>query len=327
MKNHVSLNSLNRRAVLGAAMAAAAPLSFGQAAAYPSRPVRIVVGYAAGGGIDTMARILAQRLSPLLGQAVIVENRAGAAGMIAADNVAKAPADGYSLIYGESAMLITPQLQKTQFEPLKVLTPVASLFQSRLMIVASNNVPANTPQELIALLRNNPGKYSYGTSGVGTVHHLGFELLKSLTGAYVIHIPYRGASQIVPDVINGELAIGVVSTTAALPHLRSGRLKVIASMSSTIPGVDGINTVSQALPGFDVGPRQFLMATSGTPAPVIARLGEAIRQVLDSPELAQAAAQQGVMPAYLDAPGLTAALAREQAEWGKVIRTQKIVAV
>jgi len=318
--------SLSRRRVLGAALAAVAPIAFGQEAGFPDRPIRFIVGYAAGGGVDTMARILAQRLSAVLGQSVIVENRGGVAGMIAADAVARSPADGYTLLYGESALLIAPQLQKTQIDPLKAFAPVAGAFQSRLMIVANNKVPASNPKELIALLKDNPGRYSYGTSGVGTVHHLGFELMKARADVSITHIPYRGASQIIPNVINGELAIGVVSAATAIPQARSGRLKAIASMSTTMPGAEDVPLVSEVLPGFDVAPRQMLLAPAGTPAQVVERLSAAVRTVLARPELAQSAAQQGVTPAYMAPDALARDLERESSDWSRVIKAQKIKA-
>lgn len=163
MKEGMNHISISRRAVLCAALAAGTSLASAQESTFPNRPIRFLVGYAAGGGVDTMARIVAQRLGTALGQSVIVENRGGAASMIAADVVAKAPADGYTLMYGESALLIAPLLRKTPLDPLKALVPIAGTFQSRLMIVASSKVPAANPRELVALLKANPGRYSYGT--------------------------------------------------------------------------------------------------------------------------------------------------------------------
>src|SRR5206468_6627107 len=183
---------LRRRALLGAACAALAPQVFAQSSS--GRTIRLLVGYAAGGGVDALARLVAQRLTPVLGQQMIVENRAGASGMIAADFVSRAAPDGTTLLMGESGMLITSQLQpRAGFDPLKAFAPVAGTFIAPLLIVVNNDLPVRTPQELIALLKANPGRYAYATSGVGTVHHLGFEMLKARTGSFVVHIPYRGA--------------------------------------------------------------------------------------------------------------------------------------
>ncbi len=320
--------STNRRAVLGAAAALAAPWAFGQAQPWPSRPVRLMVGYAAGGGVDAMARMLSARLPALIGQQVVGENRAGATGAIAADAVAKAPPDGYTLLVGETAMLISPQLgAKVPYDPIGSFTPVAGVFQAPLMIVANNALPASNPKELVALLKANPGRYSYATSGVGTVHHLGFEILKARSGAFIVHIPYRGASQILPDVVSGQVPIAVVSAAGGLSQARSGRLKAVAMMSTArLPGAEQVLPLADALPGFDVAPRIFVLAPAGTPAPVVERLNEALRTIVTSADLVQAAAQQGAVPAYLPSAQLAAEMQRESAEWGRVIRQQKITA-
>jgi tripartite-type tricarboxylate transporter receptor subunit TctC len=320
----VSFRTLRRRTLLACALAAAAPLAGAQT--YPAKPIRLMVGYAAGGGVDAMARMLSSRLPALLGQQVVVENRAGASGVIAADVVAKSPADGYTLLVSESGLLIATQLQpRANLDPLKSFTPVAGLFQAPLMIVASNTVPATTPKELIGLLKSNPGKYSYATSGVGTVHHLGFEMMKARTGTFVLHIPYRGAAQIVPDVISGQVPLSVVSASAGMAQAKAGRLRAIAMMSTgKLAGAENVPALADALPGFDMAPRLFLLAPAGTPAPIVERLNEAVRTVLASADLAQAAAQQGAIPAYMASGPLAADLARESADWVKIIKSQKI---
>lgn len=319
-----AFQAVRRRTLLACAFALAAPLAHAQA--YPAKPIRLMVGYAAGGGVDAMARMLAARLPELLGQQVVVENRAGASGVIAADTVAKSAPDGYTLLVGESGLLIAPYLQaRIAMDPLKSFTPVAGLFLAPLMIVTSNSVPASTPQELLALLKSHPGQYSYATSGVGTVHHLGFEMLKSQAGAFVLHIPYRGAAQIVPDVISGQVPIGVVSASAGMAQAKAGKLHAVAMMSTgKLAGADNVPALAEALPGFNVAPRLFLLAPAGTPAPVVERLNEAVRTVLSSPQLAQAAALQGAIPAYTPSAALAADLVRESAEWARIIKSQKI---
>lgn len=316
----------NRRAALAAVLALAVPLAGAQA--FPNKPIRLLVGYGAGGGVDALARMLSSRLPPLLGQQVVVENRAGATGMIAADLVAKSPADGYTLLMGESGLLIASHLQaRAAVEPLKAFTPVAGTFIAPLMIVANNNVPATNPKELIALLKSSPGKYSYATSGVGTVHHLGFELLKAQTGTFTVHIPYRGAAQIVPDVISGQVPIGVVSAAAGLAQSRAGKLRAIALMNTgKLAGAENVPALADALPGFNVAPRLMLLAPAGTPAAVVERLNEAVRTVISSADLGQAAALQGAIPAYLPPAQLRAEMVQEDANWQKIIKAQKISA-
>lgn len=317
---------LGRRSMLAAALALAVPLAGAQA--FPSKPIRIVVGYNAGGGVDAMTRMLAQRLPPLLGQQVIVENRSGAAGMIAAETVANSAPDGHTLLMGESGMLINSHLKpRANVDPVKSFTPVAGAFIAPLMIVANNNVGATNPKELIALLKASPGKYSYATSGVGTVHHLGMEMMKTQTGAFLVHIPYRGASQIVPDIISGQVPLGVVSAAAGMAQAKAGKLRAVALMNKgTLPGAEKVQPMADALPGFDVAPRLMLLAPAGTPAPVVAKINEAVRTVLASAELAQTASLQGAVPAYLSAAELTTAIKRESAEWARTIEAAKISA-
>ncbi|MCG2591804.1 tripartite tricarboxylate transporter substrate binding protein [Ramlibacter sp. XY19] len=318
---------LSRRgAVIATALALAAPLAGAQA--FPNRPIKLMVGYAAGGGVDAIARMLSSRLPALLGQQVVVENKAGATGMIAADTVAKSPADGYTLLLGESGMLIASHLQpRASVDPLKVFTPVAGVFVAPLMIVANNNIKANNPKELIALLKGNPGRYSYATSGVGTVHHLGFELLKAKTDTFIVHIPYRGAAQIVPDVISGQVPFGVVSAAAGLAQAKAGKLRPIALMNTgKLPGAENVPALADALPGFNVAPRLMLLAPAGTPAAVVEKLNEAVRTVLASADLAQAAAAQGAVPAYMPPQQLATEMARESTEWARIIKAQKISA-
>jgi len=328
MQTTLSLSSSGRRKLLLAATLGLAFAGAAQAQAYPTKPVRILVGFSAGGGVDTMARLLATHLSSALGQQVVVENRAGASGLIAGDAVAKAAPDGYTLLIGESGLLIAQHLQTNMsFDPIKGLAPVAGLFFSPLMIVANNDVPVKNPKELLALLKASPGKYSYATSGVGTVHHLGFEMLKGQSGSFVVHVPYRGAAQIVPDVIGGQIPFGVVSATAGIAQSKAGKLRAVAMMSPvSLPGAENVAPLSDALPGFSVAPRIMLLAPAGTPAAVLERLSEAVRTTLANPEVVQTANRQGAVVAYFGSAALAAELNKESAMWAKIIKDQKITA-
>ena len=247
--------------------------------------------------------MLAPRLAALLGQQVVVENRAGAAGLIAGDAAAKAAPDGYTMMLADSSLLIAQHLQpKMSFDPIKSFTPVAGVFMLPLAIIVANDFPARTPQELVGLLKANPARYSYATSGVGTVHHLGFEMLKRRTGTFVVHIPYRGAAQIVPDVIGGAVPIGVVSVSAAIAQARAGKLRALALMNPVkIAGAEDIPALADVIPGFSAVPRLFLLVPAGTPPAIVEKLSDAMRTVMSAPDIAQAAAQQGAVPAYLPA--------------------------
>lgn len=309
---------------LGVTAALAAPWALGQT--FPQKPVRLLVGYSAGGGVDAMARLLAQGLSGLWGQQVVVENRAGASGLIAAEAVSRSAADGHTLLLGESGLFIAHLLQpRASLDPTKAFVPVAGLFTSPLMVVGSMGFPAHHPSSLLNELKLNPGRYAYATSGVGTVQHLGFEMLKRRTGAFVVHIPYRGAAQILPDIVGGQVPLGVVSATAGIAQARAGKVKALALMSPVrLPGAEQVAPLSEVLPGFQVAPRLCLLAPSATPTAVVDSLSEAVRQVLESSDTVAAALRQGAVPAYLSANRMVTDLPREVKEWAGVIQTQNI---
>ncbi|MGJ7532591.1 MULTISPECIES: Bug family tripartite tricarboxylate transporter substrate binding protein [unclassified Variovorax] len=304
----------------------ATPMAWAQK--YPDKPIRLVVGYSAGGGVDAAARLLSSRLSTVLGQQVMVENRTGATGIIAADFVAKAAPDGYTLMMGESALLIAKLLQpKIPIDPLTSFKPVAGAFIAPLMIVTGNDFPAKTPAELVAQLKENPGRFSFGTSGVGTVQHLGFEMLKQSTGSLAVHVPYRGAAQIVPDVIGGQIPIGVVSATAGMAQAKAGKLRALALMNTAkLEGVESVPPLADAVPGFDVAPRIFVLAPAGTPNEIVEKLSAAVKAVLDTPEAVAAAAAQGTLRAYVTPAQLGKDMAEETARWKRIIAEQHIVA-
>ena len=319
-------HALRAAMALGLAGVLAVPAAWAQK--YPDKPIRLIVGYSAGGGVDAVARLLGSRLSTVLGQQVLVENRTGATGLIAADLVAKAAPDGYTLMMGDSALLIAKLLQpKIAIDPLTSFKPVAGAFISPLMIVTGNDFPAKTPAELVAQLKANPGRFSFATSGVGTVQHLGFEMLKQSTGSFVVHVPYRGAAQIVPDVIGGQVPIGVVSATAAMAQAKAGKLRAVALMNNAkLEGAESVAPLADALPGFDVAPRIFVLAPAGTPNEIVEKISAAVKTVLDTPEAGTAAAAQGTLRAYATPAQLGKDMADETVRWKRIITDQRIVA-
>lgn len=325
-KIHPRRQALRAALALGLCATLAAPAAWAQK--YPEKPIRLVVGYSAGGGVDAASRLLAVRLSSVLGQQVLVENRTGATSLIAADLVAKAAPDGYTLMMGDSAMIIGRLLQpKVGIDPLTSFKPVAGAFVAPLMIVTNNDFPAKTPAELIATLKASPGRYSFATSGVGTVQHLGFEMLKQSTGAFVVHVPYRGAAQIVPDVIGGQVPIGVISATAGMAQARAGKLRAVALMNTAkLEGAESVAPLADALPGFDVAPRIFMLAPAGTPNEIVDKLSAAVKTVLELPETGAAAAAQGTLRAYATPAELARDMAAENTRWKRIITEQHIVA-
>lgn len=319
--------SLSRRS-MGKLMAlpALAALPAAHAQAWPSKPLRLIVGYSAGGAVDAMARLLASRLAEPLGQQVIVENRTGAAGMIAADAVAKSGPDGHTLMLADSSVLIARLINPKQtFDAMTAFAPVAGAFYTPLMVVAHNDFPAKDAKSLVQALKARPGRYSYATSGVGTVHHLGFELLKISTGTFVVHIPYRGAAQIVPDVISGQVPLGVVSATAGLAQAKAGRLKALALLSPTrLAGTEDISVLSEVVPNFNVAPYLFVVQPAGTPADIVSKLSTVIKNIMAPDEFAQAAARGGAVRGYATNTQLAREMAQESARWARLIRDQQI---
>ncbi len=305
---------------------ALAALPPANAQTWPNKPLRLIVGYSPGGAVDAMARLLATRLTEPLSQQVIVENRTGASGMIAADAVAKSAPDGHTLMLADSSVLIARLINpKVTFDPTTALAPVAGAFYTPLMVVANNDFPAQDAKTLVQALKSKPGKYSYATSGVGTVHHLGFELLKSATGTFVVHIPYRGAAQIVPDVISGQVPLGVVSATAGLAQAKAGKLKAIALLSPTrLAGTEGISLLSEVVPNFSVSPYLFVVQPTGTPLDIVNKLSAAIKSVMASEDFAQTAMRQGAVRGYATPEQLAREMAQETASWSRLIREQKI---
>jgi tripartite-type tricarboxylate transporter receptor subunit TctC len=308
-----------RKIILYLVVAVLAPLASAQT--FPSKPIRMLVGYSAGGGADALARIVAAKMGEQLGQQVLVENRGGAGATLAADAVAKAAPDGYTIMFADSALLIAPAIYaRLPFDALKSFAPIGGAVTTPLVVVVNPAVAAHTTQELIALLKADAGKYSYGSPGVGTVHHLAMELFKKQAGVNMLHIPYKGASAIVPDVISGQLPIAIMSASPALAQSKSGRLRAIAMTSpAKLPNVEW-PALADTLPGFDASPRLFVIAPAGTPESIVSSLNGTLRTVLSSPEVMEGIAKQGATPDYTTPRELAARMAEELRKWSQVAR-------
>ena len=289
---------------------------------YPNRPVRLLVGYPAGGGADALARLTATHLGEALGQQFVVENRAGAGGTLAADAVAKAAADGYTLLFGETGLLIAPAVYASlPFDPVKSFAAVGAVCALPLVVVANTAVPVKTAAELIALLKANPGKYSYGSPGFGTVHHLAMELFRIQAGVDFVHVPYKGAALIIPDLVSGQIPLAILSAPAALAQVKAGKLRAIALTSPVkLAGAPDWPALADTLAGFDASPRLFVLAPAGTPAAVIARLDAAIKGMLAKPAVLETLAAQGATPSPAGADELAAFIAAEVRKWGVIAR-------
>lgn len=279
----------------------------------------MLVGYSAGGGADALARLVASKMSEALGQQVLVENRPGAGATLAADALAKSAPDGYTLYFADSAILIAPAIYpKLPFDPVASFAPVGGAVTTPLVVVVNPGVAAKTTQELIALLKAEPAKFSYGSPGVGTVHHLAMELFKKQAGVNMLHVPYKGASAIIPDVISGQLPIAVISAPPALSQSKAGRLRPIALTSPVkVAGADW-PALAEALPGFDAAPRLFIIAPAGTPAAVVSVLTNSLRTSVSA--LGEAFAAQGAAGDYSTPQELGARISDEVRKWAQVAK-------
>jgi len=313
------------RSLLCALLLACAPLVAAQT--YPAKPLRLVVGYSAGGGADALARLVGSKMSEGLGQQVLVENRPGAGATIAAAAVASAAADGYTLFFADTALLIAPGIyQKLSFDPVKSFAPVSGAATTPLVIAVNPEVKAQSIAELIALAKASPGKLSYGSPGVGTVHHLAMETFKRQAAVDIVHVPYKGASAIIPDVISGQIQVGVISAPPALAQAKAGRLRPLALTSPVkVAGADW-PALADTLPGFDASPRLFILAPAGTPEEVIARLNSTLKAALESKELVDSFTKQGAVADWSTPRALGQRMAEEARRWAQIAKDAGIKA-
>lgn len=295
-------------------------LSFAQD--YPTRPVRLLVGYPPGGGMDVIARVLAPKLGGSLGQSVVVENRPGASGGVAGEALAGAPADGYVLMLAESGTLALPSVNpKVTLDPLRQFAPVGGVCMLPMAFVVSAGFPAASTAELIAALKASPGKVHYASPGVGTLQHLAFELFQRRAGVQAVHVPYKGAAAMMPDLISGQVPIGVISATAAAGPARAGRIRALAVTSpQRLPSAPDWPTMAETLPGFSAAPSVFVVAPAGTARPVIDKLAASIRAALGSAEIAENFAKQGATATPSSPEELRAQIAEEVRRWAGVVR-------
>ena len=255
---------------------------------YPNRPLRMVVPYAAGGGVDIVARAVSQELAKRIGQPVIVDNRTGAGSNIGSDFVAKAAPDGYTLLMASPANAINMSLyRKMPYDTQRDLAPVALVGAVPSVLVANPALPATTVAELIALAKAKPGSLNYGSGGSGTSEHLSAEMFKSLAGIDVVHVPYKGGANAMTDVMSGQLSLMFTNMLGAMPHIRSGKLKAIAIADSRrSPSLPDVPTFAEAgFKDYEVSVWWGVMAPARTPAPVVAYLNREIVAALGAPEL------------------------------------------
>ena len=294
--------------------------------AYPSRPVRIVVSFSAGGPTDIVGRIFAAKLSELLNQQFFVENKVGAGGNIGADQVAKSPADGYTLLVATvSTHAINPGLYaKMPYDPVKDFAPVAQVGVTPTMLGVHPSIPAKTVAEFIALVKANPGKYTYGSSGLGSILHLCGEQFKALAGGLDIqHVPYRGSNPMMGDLVAGQISMAFDATPTALPQAQSGKIRALgAGMAERMRVMPDLPTMQeQGLKGFECYTWNAILAPAGTPPAIVEKLAGAIKTALDDPNVFKRMQEAGVDPTLGRGPKETADFIKnELAKWAPIIK-------
>ena len=315
-----------RRAVLGAiALAATATLPLGAAAQnYPTKPITIVVPFAAGGTTDILARLVGQHLSTELGQPVVVENKAGAGGNIGAAFAAKAAADGHTLFMGTvgTHAINAALYKKLPYDPIKDFAPLTRVAMVPNLLVAHPSQPFKTVQEMIAYAKANPGKINFGSPGNGASPHLSGELFKSMTKVDMVHVPYKGSAPAVSDLLGGQISIMFDNLPSVIPHVRGGKLRAIAiSTAKRSADLPDVPTIAEAgVPGYEATSWFGLFAPAATPAPVLAKISTALGKVLANAEVKKKIDDQGGEPANETPAQFADFIQKESLKWGKVVK-------
>jgi tripartite-type tricarboxylate transporter receptor subunit TctC len=294
------------------------------AQAWPSRPLRLVIPFSPGGGADIAGRVVAQEISDALKQPVLVENRAGAGGTIAPDNVAKSPADGYSMVLGHlGGIAIAPHLYKNlPFDPIKDLTPVTLVVNGLSVLVVTPSLPVKTVKELIAHAKANPNQLSFSSAGSGTDTHLAGELFKSMTGTTMVHVPYKGGAPAILDLIAGRVQLSFSSVATAVSHIQSGKLRPIAMTGGKrFEGLANLPTIAEAgVPGYEINNWYGIFVPAGTAPEIIQRLNVETIKALKKPEIRSRLIGAGLEPMWSTPAEFSAYVRAETAKWGKIVR-------
>lgn len=280
-----------------AAIAACAPL-LGWAA-WPDKPIRMVVPYAAGGGADNTARIVAQQMSAALGQQIVIDNRPGAGGVIGEDNVAKAAGDGYTVLYDASAFSVNPALRKLPFDAAKDFIPVSLVATAPQILVVPENAPYRTVAEFLDFARKNPGKLSFASAGGGTGSHLAGEALNEQAKVNLMHVPYKGGAPALTDLMGGQVSAYFGNVASTLGYVKSGKLRALAvSSTRRVPALPDTPTLGESgLPGYNVVEWNGVFLPKGTPADIVQKLGKAAQAAVNDPTVRQKLLQLGLEPA------------------------------
>jgi tripartite-type tricarboxylate transporter receptor subunit TctC len=291
------------------------------AADYPNRPVRWLIGFAAGGPVDIVARIMSQWLSEHFGQQFVVENRSGSGGNLATAAAINAPPDGYTLLFvGPNNAISTSLYKKLPFDFMRDTVPVASIMQLTNMLVVSNAMPVKTVQDLIDYCRANPGKVSYASSGYGTSVHMSAELFKALAKIDMVHVPYRGSAIAFPDIMSNKVQLIFDNLPSALEQTRAGNVRALGVTSPRRwPGVPDIPAIAETVPGFEAVGYYGIAAPKGTPPEIVAVLNQAVGEALNDPKLVARLAEIGGIPKPMTPAEFGHLVADETEKWRKVV--------
>ncbi|MBL0420859.1 tripartite tricarboxylate transporter substrate binding protein [Ramlibacter sp. AW1] len=296
-------------------------------AQYPDRPVRIIVPFAPGGAVDAIARIIAERISGPLGQNVLVENRVGAGSVVGTEAAARAAPDGYTLLMGSaSGFMINPLLQTLPYDPMKAFAPVALVGRVPFVIVSSAELPPKDLKQFIEYAKARPGKLAYASAGAGTPHHVAGEMFKQKTGTDLVHVPYKGTAPGILDVVSGRVALMPAEILAALPHVRSGKLRALGiATAARSPVAPDIPTLKEAgLPELEVTTWYGLVAPTGTPPDVLNKLSETVVKALADNEAREKLAKIGVIPGGPAGTEFAAFLREENVKWTKAVKETNV---
>ncbi|HEX9556002.1 MAG TPA: tripartite tricarboxylate transporter substrate binding protein [Reyranella sp.] len=317
-----------RRRLLMALALLAVGVGTALAQAYPSRQIRIVVPFAAGAGVlDIMARLVGQHLGASLGQQVVIDNRPGAGGIVGAEVVAKAEPDGYTLLMGNTALVVSPYLYaKLPFEPLADFVPVTLVNSAPLLLVVHPSVPVQSVKELIAYAKARPGQLNYGSGGVGSTPYLATELLKAMAGIDVVHVPYKGGAPALADLVAGQLTFMIENVPGTMPLVKSGKLRALAITSAQrSPLAPDLPTMAEAgVPDYEMVGWNGVFVAKGTPAEIVARLNSDLAKVLRLPDVKEQMATLGAEPGGDSTPAFGAFVKAESARWGRIIKERGI---
>jgi tripartite-type tricarboxylate transporter receptor subunit TctC len=315
-----------RTALAAAASALAAPTAALAQAGFPSKPIRLVVPFPAGGSVDPLARVLGERMTQAFGQQVIVDNRAGGNTVIGTDFVAKAPADGYTLLLTASSHVTQPQLLTAPFDPIKDFAPVATVSASDMILCVHPSVPANNLQEFLALAKAKPGALNFSSAGSGNPNHLAGELLSMMANVKFTHVPYKGGAPAIVDLVGGQVQFSFGSPIIVLPHIRSGRLKAIAVTSSQrmslLPNVPTI--AESGVAGYEVRIWYGVLAPAGTPKDVVAKLATEINRITALPEMKERLDAAGMERLMVPTERYEAVMRQDMEKFGRIIKTANV---